>query len=205
MNSLGLQAPQSKCLHLWMKQWCCSLLLWLRCAVRTLLPFHLKLVKSGAIFVLEEQRRDLKSSRSWSVRPSGWLTFGSKHQKIARRASFKAHRENDAKISLLSAAAALMVVVALCMIFMILVSLENVKKCALGGCTITWKTKINVVWNFFSLRWLLWGRPFEKISNNVHPVKMRPKLWKSHIVHDIHAHYSIFCFFRYSLITWFRT
>ena len=33
--------------------------------LRTLLPFHLKLVKSGAIFVLEvEQRRDLKSSRS---------------------------------------------------------------------------------------------------------------------------------------------
>ena len=78
--------PQSKCLHLWMKQ-LMLLLLWLWCAVlRTLLPFHLKLVKSGAIFVLEvEQRRDLKSSRSWSVRPSGWLTFGSKHQKIARR------------------------------------------------------------------------------------------------------------------------
>ena len=32
-----------------------------------------------------------------------------------------------------------------CVIFMILVSLENVKKCALGGCTITSKTKINVV------------------------------------------------------------
>ena len=33
--------------------------------LRILLPFHLKLVKSGAIFVLEvEQRRDLKSSRS---------------------------------------------------------------------------------------------------------------------------------------------
>ena len=29
-------------------------------------------------------------------------------------------------------------------IFMILVSLENVKKCVLGGCTITSKTKINV-------------------------------------------------------------
>ena len=29
---------------------------------------------------------------------------------------------------------------------MILVSLENVKKCVLGGCTITTKTKINVVW-----------------------------------------------------------
>ena len=34
---------------------------------------------------------------------------------------------------------------ALCVIFMILVSLENVKKCALGGCMITSKTKINVV------------------------------------------------------------
>ena len=34
--------------------------------------------------------------------------------------------------------------VSLCVIFMILVSLENVKKCALGGCTITSKTKINV-------------------------------------------------------------
>ena len=29
---------------------------------------------------------------------------------------------------------------------MILVSLENVKKCALGVCTITQKTKINVFW-----------------------------------------------------------
>ena len=33
---------------------------------------------------------------------------------------------------------------ALCVIFMILVSLENVKKCALGGCMITSKTKINI-------------------------------------------------------------
>ena len=37
---------------------------------------------------------------------------------------------------------------ALCVIFMILVSLENVQKCALGGCTMTSKTKINV---FFTL------------------------------------------------------
>ena len=37
------------------------------------------------------------------------------------------------------------VTVALCVIFMILVSLENVKKCVLGCCTITSKTKINVV------------------------------------------------------------
>ena len=32
----------------------------------------------------------------------------------------------------------------LCVIFMILVSLQNVKKCVLGGCTITSKAKINV-------------------------------------------------------------
>ena len=47
---------------------------------------------------------------------------------------------------------------ALCVISMILVSLENVKKCALGGCTIISKTKINVFWNFFSLLWRLCGR-----------------------------------------------
>ena len=34
---------------------------------------------------------------------------------------------------------------ALCVIFMILVSHENVKKCVLGGCMITSETKINVV------------------------------------------------------------
>ena len=33
---------------------------------------------------------------------------------------------------------------ALCVIFMILVSFENVKKCVLGGCTIRSKAKINV-------------------------------------------------------------
>ena len=33
---------------------------------------------------------------------------------------------------------------ALCVIFMILVLLENVKKCVLCGCTITSKAKINV-------------------------------------------------------------
>ena len=42
--------------------------------------------------------------------------------------------------------------IALCVIFMILVSLENVKKCVLGGCTITSKAKINVVRNIYSLR-----------------------------------------------------
>ena len=36
---------------------------------------------------------------------------------------------------------------ALCVIFMILVSYENVKKIVLGGCTITSKTKVNVFWN----------------------------------------------------------
>ena len=36
---------------------------------------------------------------------------------------------------------------ALCVIFMILVSFENVKKCVLGGCTITSKTKINGFYN----------------------------------------------------------
>ena len=41
---------------------------------------------------------------------------------------------------------------ALCVIFMILVSLENVKKYFLAGCMITSKAKINIVWNFFSLR-----------------------------------------------------
>ena len=39
--------------------------------------------------------------------------------------------------------------VALCVIFMILVLLEIVEKCALGGCTITSKAKINVIWKNF--------------------------------------------------------
>ena len=43
----------------------------------------------------------------------------------------------------------LLMLCSLCVIFMILDSIENVKKCALGGCTITSKAKINVVWNFF--------------------------------------------------------
>ena len=37
------------------------------------------------------------------------------------------------------------------MIFMILVSHENVKKCVLGGSTITSKTKINVFWKKIEL------------------------------------------------------
>ena len=40
---------------------------------------------------------------------------------------------------------AIVMAMALYVIFMILVSLENVKKCVSGGCTITSKTKINVV------------------------------------------------------------
>ena len=35
---------------------------------------------------------------------------------------------------------------------MILVSFENVKKCALDGCTITSKTKINVFWKIFRVQ-----------------------------------------------------
>ena len=38
---------------------------------------------------------------------------------------------------------------ALCVIFMILVSHENVKKCVLGGYTITSKTKINIFKKFY--------------------------------------------------------
>ena len=91
----------------------------------------------------------------------------------------------------------------LCMIFMILVSLENVKKWVLGGRTITSKTKINLVWNFFLHSDGLFGTtPFEKISNSVDflplrqtvhcPEKMRSKLWKPHIVR--YACNKKFCF-----------
>ena len=62
--------------------------------------------------------------------------------------------------------------------------------------TITSKTKINVVWNFFSLHWPLRGAaPLKKNSTNVDfslfwqtvhcPVKTRLKLWKSHIVNRL--------------------
>ena len=54
---------------------------------------------------------------------------------------------------------------ALCVIFLILVSLENVKICVLGGCTITSKTKINIVWNFSHSAGSFWATPFEKFSN----------------------------------------
>ena len=68
----------------------------------------------------------------------------------------------------------LLALVALCVIFMILVSPENVKKMCLGGCTIISTFFVKK----FSLR-VHFGHPPQKtlISS-----KMRPKLWKSHIV-----------------------
>ena len=67
------------------------------------------------------------------------------------------------------------------------------QKMCLGGCTITLKTKINVFWNFFFTPLTPWAplrlRFFQKTlilsfeANSACPVKMRPKLWKSHIVH----------------------
>ena len=60
------------------------------------------------------------------------------------------------------------------------------------GCTITSKTKIDVVWNFFYTPGILRAPSFQKMSNNIDfsllgkqcicPAKMRAKLWKSHIV-----------------------
>ena len=50
---------------------------------------------------------------------------------------------------------------------MILVSLENVKKFALGGCMITSKTKINVLEKFSHSAGPFEAAPFEKISKNV--------------------------------------
>ena len=49
----------------------------------------------------------------------------------------------------------------MCVIFMILVSLENVKKCVLRGCKITSKAKINV----FSLL-LCWPLRSRSVRNN---------------------------------------
>ena len=58
--------------------------------------------------------------------------------------------------------------IALCVILMNLLSLENVKKCLLGWSTFTSKTKINIFWNFFSLLWPLFGTaPFKNISKEV--------------------------------------
>ena len=80
---------------------------------------------------------------------------------------------------------------------MILVSLENVKKCVLGGGTITSKTEINFFEIFSHSAGLFGSAPFEKFqkmlilafeANNV-PAKMRPKLWKSHIaIHSVYVY-----------------
>ena len=56
---------------------------------------------------------------------------------------------------------------ALCLIFMILVLLENVKKCALGGCTITSELKSTLFEIFSHSTGPFGAAPFEKISNNV--------------------------------------
>ena len=40
---------------------------------------------------------------------------------------------------------------------------ENVKKCVLGGCTITSKTKINVFWNIFFTPLAPFGQLYSKI------------------------------------------
>ena len=54
---------------------------------------------------------------------------------------------------------------ALCVIFMILVSFENVKKGVLGGCTI--RSKAKFFEKIFSLRWFLLGRSVQKNFKNV--------------------------------------
>ena len=83
---------------------------------------------------------------------------------------------------------------ALCVIFMILVSLENVTKFShVVAARLPQRLKINVVWFFSTLLLVPFGHlSYEKISNNVDfslwgkqcicPAKMRPKKWKSHIV-----------------------
>ena len=58
----------------------------------------------------------------------------------------------------------------------------------MGGCTITSKPKINVFLNFFLHSAGPFGAAsFEKfwktLRQVLYPVKMRPKLWKSHIVY----------------------
>ena len=81
---------------------------------------------------------------------------------------------------------------ALCLIFMILVSLENVKKYSHVVARLPQRLKSTLFEIFSTLRVPFGHPPFEKISNNVDfslwgkqcicPAKMRPKLWKSHIV-----------------------
>ena len=56
---------------------------------------------------------------------------------------------------------------ALCVIFMILVSLENVKKCVLGGCTITSKTKIKFFEIFSHSAGPFEAAPFEKFQKTL--------------------------------------
>ena len=80
----------------------------------------------------------------------------------------------------------------LCLIFMILVSLENVKKYSHVVARLPQRLKSTLFEIFSTLRVPFGHPPFEKISNNVDfslwgkqcicPAKMRPKLWKSHIV-----------------------
>ena len=75
---------------------------------------------------------------------------------------------------------------------MILVSLENVKKYSHVVARLPQRLKSTLFEIFSILQVPLGHPPFEKISNNVDfslwgkqcicPTKMRPKLWKSHIV-----------------------
>ena len=93
---------------------------------------------------------------------------------------------------------------ALCVIFMILVSLENVKKYSHVVARLPQRLKSTLFEIFSTLRVPFGHPPFEKISNNVDfslwgkqcicPAKMRPKLWKSHIVLCTHAHLPGFWF-----------
>ena len=86
---------------------------------------------------------------------------------------------------------------ALCLIFMILVSLENVKKYSHVVARLPQRLKSTLFEIFSTLRVPFGHPPFEKISNNVDfslwgkqcicPAKMRPKLWKSHIVLQKHT------------------
>ena len=88
---------------------------------------------------------------------------------------------------------------ALCMIFMILVSLENVNKYSHVVARLPQKLK-SMLFEIFSTLRVPFGHPsFEKNSNNIDfslwgkhcisPTKMRPKLWKSHIVY-LFLHYA---------------
>ena len=94
---------------------------------------------------------------------------------------------------------------ALCLIFLILVSLENVKKYSHVVARLPQRLKSTLFEIFSTLRVPFGHPPFEKISNNVDfslwgkqcicPAKMRPKLWKSHIV--LPSLYFLLLFFFY--------